>query len=91
MKNSFQYCVGEIDICNRWDAIYMKPVWLKYECDQGKRWTAVKGGFCEEEDGEICVHTGCDQNHRIHIKGETSDRNEAYEWATGWKTVSDDC
>lgn len=57
----------------------MKTIWIKYECDKGARWIAVKGGICETRAG-ACGFAGCAEGHKYHRAGETSDRNEACEW-----------
>jgi hypothetical protein len=59
---------------------YRPPVWLKYECTKGARWTAVKGGMCEEPSGVKCRFSGCTGNHHQRIVGETADRDEAHDW-----------
>lgn len=56
------------------------PVWIKYECDKGNRWTAVKNGIVHEPDGLLCCFVGCTPDCVSHIRGETSSRDEANGW-----------
>lgn len=60
--------------------IYDNPTWLMYECDNGARWTAVKGGTCAQSDNDDCCFSGCPKGHKIHIKSETNDRIIASDW-----------
>ena len=59
---------------------YENPVWIKYECDKGARWTSVRGGSCEHPLNKECNFSGCPTGHGVAIKGETSNRDEAHEW-----------
>ena len=58
---------------------YKNPIWIKYECDHGARWTAVKGGSYETEAGD-CNFSRCEKEHKYHRAGETPDRTEASDW-----------
>lgn len=60
--------------------VYTDPTWEMYECDNGARWTAVKGGTCTSKDGEECNFSGCPKGHQLHIAGETKDSNSAHDW-----------
>lgn len=60
-------------------------VWEKFECDNGCRWTQTKGQdpryWHVAKDGDPCNFSGCKSDgHRIHKRGETSDRKEAHDW-----------
>ena len=56
-------------------------VWEKFECDAGCRWVQVKGTLLNtRHDGDRCDYSGCDGQHLIHKRGETSDRQEAKDW-----------
>ena len=59
---------------------YTNPVWVMYECDKGKRFTAVKGGSCDDVDLSSCYISGCVNDHKTRIVGETSDRTKAHNW-----------
>lgn len=59
---------------------YQNPIWLMYECDHGKRWTAVKGGFCEHDLKDFCNFSGCEKGHFVRLIGETIDRKTAHLW-----------
>jgi hypothetical protein len=62
---------------------YEDPVWLKWRCDFGSRWTTVKGSPNSDEGkcGDRCEFSGCaPAQHSAHIVGETSDRTEAHDW-----------
>jgi len=59
---------------------YKNPIWIKCECDKGKRFTAIKGGSCEVQDLEACFFSGCKNDHGIKVIGETSNRTEAHGW-----------
>ena len=72
MKTEIEQLKTELDICQ-------KTVWIKYECDNGARWTAVKGGMCETRAGK-CRFSGCPNGHNYHRAGETTNRHEAHEW-----------
>ena len=61
-------------------SIYNDPTWEMYECDNGARWTAVKGGTCVSKENDECQFSGCPEGHFIHIKGETKDRSVASDW-----------
>jgi len=63
-------------------------VWEKFECDSGCRWTQVKDPLAHMRasisdgmvDGDLCNFSGCRPDHRVHKRGETSDRKEAHDW-----------
>lgn len=57
-------------------------VWSKFECDDGCRWTHVKGGVCHGDfhEGSPCNFSGCKPGHFVHERGETTDPHEAHEW-----------
>jgi hypothetical protein len=55
-------------------------VWELFECDDGCRWSQVKGGICDEHDGGPCGFSGCKAGHRIHKRGETTDSDRASGW-----------
>lgn len=52
-------------------------VWRMFECDRGARWTTVQD---YDKDGSVCWFSGCQQDHAIHFRGETSDREIAGNW-----------
>ena len=60
--------------------IYKNPVWLKYRCDNGAQWTAVKDGICADADNSPCTFSGCPEGHKVHIIGETPNRHDASNW-----------
>jgi hypothetical protein len=55
-------------------------VWIKYECEQGCRWTAMKGSFLDLITDDECNFSGCEPGHRVTVVGETTDSNEAHDW-----------
>jgi hypothetical protein len=55
-------------------------VWELFECDEGCRWSQVKGGLCDERDGGPCGFSGCKPGHRIHKRGETTCSDTASDW-----------
>lgn len=58
------------------------PTFVKCECEKGNRWTFVRGGIGDDTSlsGEECYFSGCEQDHKWKIVGETKDRNEAHTW-----------
>ena len=66
-----------------WDKVFRNPVWLKFECDNGNRWTIIKGSICDDglEDGAECFHSKCQPGHKMHLRGETKSIDEAAEWS----------
>jgi hypothetical protein len=56
-------------------------VWIKYECRNGNRWTAVNSynGIFADVPGR-CVFSGCDRRHTFWAVGETKDREEVNAW-----------
>ncbi len=57
-----------------------ETIWNMFECEHGARWTAVKGGYCDEPVGE-CGFAGCfDGHHTFKLVGETTDRTNAHVW-----------
>lgn len=55
-------------------------VWIKYECERGCRWTAVKGGVADISLETECTFSGCETGHRFTAVGQTTDPKEANEW-----------
>lgn len=52
--------------------------WRKYECrTSGARFTSVRPLSAEDM---VCGFSGCDCGKRYSDRGETADRNEAYNW-----------
>ena len=63
---------------------YANPTWIKFQCEHGCQWTAVKGGIAdtteEHRTTPICNFSGCTPDHNYHLVGETADRHEAAAW-----------
>lgn len=73
----------------------MKPIqarptiWELMECDQGNRWSHVKGGSYAIADGTPCDFSGCPPGHAVHKRGETSDLHEAHDWFRDRRTQAE--
>lgn len=52
------------------------PVWKKFECRGGARWTSVSQDYA----GEVCTFSGCNCNGIVKRAGETTSREEAAAW-----------
>jgi hypothetical protein len=53
-----------------------ETIWILWKCDNGRRWSTVKGGICDDQrDGAFCLFSGCkERDHRIHrVKEVTAD------------------
>ena len=60
--------------------IYDNPIWELYECDNGARWAAAKGGPYSRQENDECHFSGCPKGHYVHIKGETRAIAIAHKW-----------
>lgn len=58
-----------------------EPIWEKWECGGGARWTSVKNrdGY-ENLAGTTCNFSGCNCETKVVSRGVTSDRNTAHNW-----------
>ena len=71
-----------------------QTVWVKWECDLGRRWTSTKRTVVHNQATTTpivpkrvgasylieCTFSGCPPGHAEHVVGETTDIKEARAW-----------